>query len=149
LTLLGEKMPGVQSVAMNLLLAAGSATDPDGKSGSSTVLSDLMLRGAGSRDNRALTDYLDGLGLQRSASVGVHHSRFGCAGLANNVMEGLATYADIVRRPMLPEDGFASTRDLALQALAGVEDEPRQKLIIKLREWHFPSPYSRNSMGEK
>ena len=108
--------------------------------GSATVLSDLVLRGAGERDSRALTDYLDSLGLQRSSSVGVHHTRFGCAALAAKVMEGLAIYADIVRRPHLPETGFEAARDLALQALAGIDDEPRQKLMIKLREWHLPSP---------
>jgi predicted Zn-dependent peptidase len=47
----------------------------------------------------------------------------------------------------MPESGFESARDLALQALAGIDDEPRQKLLLKLREWHFPSPYGRSSMG--
>ena len=37
---------------------------------------------AGERDSRQLTDYLDSLGLQRSSSVGVHHTRFGAAALA-------------------------------------------------------------------
>lgn len=149
LTLLAEQMPGVQSAAMTLLVPAGSAGDPVDRTGSSTVISDLVLRGAGARDNRALTDYLDGLGLQRSASVSVHHTRFGCAALAGKVMEGLAIYADIVRRPMMPESGFEPARDLALQALAGIDDEPRQKLLLKLREWHFPSPYGRSSMGKQ
>jgi predicted Zn-dependent peptidase len=149
LTLLAENMPGMQSAAMTLLLPAGSATDPVDRNGSASVLSDLVLRGAGNRDNKQLTDYLDGLGLQRSASVGIHHSRFGCAALAPKVMEGLATYADIVRRPMFPASGFEPARDLALQGLAGIDDEPRQKLLIKLREWHFPSPFGRNSMGQK
>jgi predicted Zn-dependent peptidase len=149
LTLLAEKMPGVQSAAMTFLVPAGSASDPVDRSGSATVLSDLVLRGAGSRDSRQLTDYLDSLGLQRSSSVGVHHTRFGSAALAPRVLEGLATYADIVRRPHLPEPGFEAARDLALQALAGLEDEPRQKLLIKLREWHLPSPYGRSSMGQK
>ena len=48
-----------------------------------------------------------------------------------------------------PEPGFEAARDLALQALAGIDDEPRQKLMIKLREWHFPSPYGRSTMGSK
>jgi predicted Zn-dependent peptidase len=149
LTLLAEKMPGMHSAAMTLLLPAGSATDPVDRSGSATVVSDLVLRGAGERDNKQLTDYLDGLGLQRSASVGVHHTRFGCAALAHNVVESLATYADIVRRPMMPESGFQAAQDLALQSLAGIDDEPRQKLMIALREWFLPSPWGRNPMGNK
>jgi predicted Zn-dependent peptidase len=149
LTLLAEKMPGMQSAAMTLLVPAGSSTDPVDRSGSATVLSDLVLRGAGNRDNRQLTDYLDGLGLQRSAGVGIHHTRFGSAALAEKVIEGLATYADIIRRPKLPKDGFEPARDLALQALAGIDDEPRQLLFMKLREWHFPSPFGRSSLGQK
>src|SRR3954469_19090177 len=142
-------MPAMQSEAMALLVPAGAATDPVDRTGSATVLSDLVLRGAGSRDNRALTAYLDSLGLQRSSSVGIHHSRFGSAALAARVLEALPTYADIVRRPHMPSDGFAAARDLALQALEGIEDEPRQKLMIKLREWHFPAPFGRNTMGDK
>jgi predicted Zn-dependent peptidase len=69
--------------------------------------------------------------------------------LAEKVLESLATYSDIVRRPMMPESGFEPARDLALQALAGIDDEPRQKLLLKLREWHFPSPYGRSSMGKQ
>jgi predicted Zn-dependent peptidase len=142
-------MPAMQSAAMTLLVPAGSATDPVDRTGSATVLSDLVLRGAGQRDSRALTDYLDSLGLQRASSVGVHHTRFGCAAPAAKVMQGLEVYADILRRPHLPEAGFLAARDLALQALAGIDDEPRQKLMIKLREWHLPSPYGRSTLGQK
>src|SRR6185503_14977477 len=149
LTLLAERMPGVQSAAMTFLVPAGSASDPADRSGAAAVLSDLVLRGAGPRDSKQLTDHLDSLGLQRSSSVGVHHTRFGCAALSARVMQGLPVYGDIVRRPHLPESGFHAARDLALQALAGLEDEPRQKLLIKLREWHLPSPYGRSSMGQK
>jgi predicted Zn-dependent peptidase len=148
LTLLGEKMPAVQSAAMTLLLPAGSATDPAGRSGSAAVLGDLVLRGAGSRDSRQLSDYLDSLGLQRSSSVSVYHTRLGCAAVADRVVESLATYADIVRRPHLPEAGFDAARDLSLQGLEGLEDDPRQKLLVKLREWFLPSPLGNNPMGK-
>jgi predicted Zn-dependent peptidase len=142
-------MPGMQSAAMTLLLEAGSATDPQACLGSATVLSDLVLRGAGQRDSRQLTDYLDGLGLQRSSSVGVYHTRFASAGVGPKVLEALGAYADIVQRARLPQTGFLAARDLALQSLAGIEDEPHHKLLIKLREWHFPSPLGRNSMGQE
>lgn len=147
LTLLAEQMPAMQSAAMTLLVPAGASTDPADQTGAATVLAELILRGAGNRDNRQLTEYLDSLGLQRSSGVGIHHSRLACAAVAPKVVESLGTYADIVRRPMMPESGFVAARDLALQALAGIEDEPRQKLLIKLRERHLPAPYGRNTMG--
>jgi predicted Zn-dependent peptidase len=149
LTLVAEQMPGMQSAAMTLLLPAGASTDPPSRRGAATVLAELVLRGAGNRDSRQLTEYLDGLGLQRSSSVGIYHSRLGAAAPAARVMEGLGAYADIVLHPQLPESGFAPARELALQALEGIEDEPRQKLIIKLREVYLKAPLGRNPLGVK
>ena len=137
LTLLGEKMPGMQSAAMTFVVAAGAATDPVDRCG---IVDGAFVwsGGAGKRDNKTLTDYLDSLGLQRGSSVGIHHTRFSCAAVASKVVEALGAYADIVRRPQMPEPGFEAARDLALQALAGIDDEPRQKLMVKLREWFLP-----------
>jgi len=147
LTLLAERMPAMQSAAMTLLVPVGVITDDAALTGSANILSDLVLRGAGSRDSRALTDHLDRLGLQRSNGSGIHHTRFSCAATAANVIAGIPTYADIVRRPHLPADGFEAARDLALQSLAGIDDDPRQKVGLKLRETYFPDPFGRNSLG--
>lgn len=149
LTLLGEYMPGTQSAAMTLLVPAGSSTDPADATGAATVACDMILRGAGERDNRALTEHLDSLGLQRSSGVGVYHTRLGCAAPAARVWDGLPAFADILLRPRMPEDGFEPARDLALQSLAGIEDEPQRKLMTRLREVYFPWPLGRNSLGEK
>jgi predicted Zn-dependent peptidase len=148
LTLLCEKMPAVQSAAMTLQLSAGSAGDPKGQSGCATILSDLVLRGAGDRDTRQLSDHLDSLGLHRSSGVGVHHARFSCEAVASRVIKGLPAYADIVRRPQLPQSGFDAARDLALQSLEGLPDDPRQILLVKLRQVFLPAPFGRNPMGE-
>jgi predicted Zn-dependent peptidase len=148
LTLLGEQMQGVQSAAMSLLLPAGAGTDPDDAQGAATVLSDLVLRGAGERDSRELINHLDTLGLGRSSGAGVYHSHFSCSGVGPRVIDALPAYADIVRRPKLPAEGFEAARDLALQALAGIDDEPRQKLIIALRRHFFPAALGRNPMGK-
>jgi len=148
LTLLCEPMPGVKSAALSIMVPAGAADDPAKLGGSATILSDLVLRGAGQRDSRALTDYLDRLGLQRYSSVSVHHTRFGCAAVGDKVLESIAAYADIIRKPLLPKDGFLASRDLAMQAIEGLRDDPRQQLMVALRRIHLPFPLGRNPMGE-
>src|SRR5688500_10620676 len=149
LTLLAEQMPGVKSAAMTLLLPAGGATDPDGALGSANVLVEMAMRGAGQRNARQLTERLDDLGLARSSSAALHHTRFTAASLAQNVLEGLPVYADIVRRPHLKEEDFGPSRDLALQALAGLDDSPQSLVMIRLREQAWPAPLGRNPMGEE
>src|SRR5262245_34974275 len=52
LTLIIEPMADVQSAAFSLLVPAGSNYDPPGQAGAAAVLSDWIMRGAGTRDSR-------------------------------------------------------------------------------------------------
>ena len=142
-------MAGVRSAAMTLMIPAGAYNDPADRVGSANLLAEWALRGAGDRDSRQLSDHLDTLGLQRSSSASVLYTRFGAAALAARVVDGLPAYADIVRRPMLPEGDFEPSQNLALQSLSGLDDDPRHKLLIALRETFWPEPFGRNPMGRK
>jgi predicted Zn-dependent peptidase len=147
LTLLAERMDHVRSAALNFLVPAGCVYDPPGHLGIASVLSDLITRGAGPRDSRALTLALDNLGLDRDESVGVLHTRFWGATLARNLPAALEIYADVLRRPHLPGEEMEAVQALALQDLQGLEDEPRQKLLIELRRRHYPTPLSHDRRG--
>src|SRR5262245_13634202 len=103
LTLLAERMETVRSAALNFLIPAGCAYDPEENLGLGSVLSDLITRGAGNRDSRQLTLALDGLGLDRDEGVGTMHTRFWGSTLSRNLLPALEIYADILRRPHLPE----------------------------------------------
>src|SRR5213076_1928252 len=85
LTLLAERMDHVRSAAVNFLVPAGCVYDPPEHAGIGSILADLITRGAGSRDSRALTLALDNLGLDRSETVGAFHTRFYGATLARNL----------------------------------------------------------------
>jgi predicted Zn-dependent peptidase len=147
LTLLAERMEHVRSAALNFLVPAGCVYDPPGQLGLASLLSELITRGAGARDSRELTLALDGLGLDRDESVGAMHMRFWGATLARNLPQALEFYADILRRPHLPEDELDAVKALALQDLQGLEDEPRQKVLIELRRRFFPLPLGRDRRG--
>jgi predicted Zn-dependent peptidase len=147
LTLLAERMEHVRSAAVNFLVPAGFVHDPPARLGLTSVLSELITRGAGSRDSRELTLALDNLGLDRDESAGAMHLRFWGATLARNIPAALEIYADILRRPHLPEEELEPVKALALQDLSGLEDEPRQKVLIELRRRHYPPPLGRDRRG--
>jgi predicted Zn-dependent peptidase len=149
LTLVAERIPAVRSAAMTFLVPAGAASDPVGASGSATVLADWILRGAGKRDSRELTAYLDGLGVSRSSHAETVFLRLSATMLGKNLLAVLPVYGDIVQRPMLPEEGFGPALDLAIQQLESIEDEPSHKLSLLLREKHFGFPFGRPSVGVK
>jgi predicted Zn-dependent peptidase len=147
LTLLAERMEHVRSAALNVLVPAGCVYDPPEQAGIGSIVADLITRGAGERDSRELTLALDNLGLDRSETVGSLHTRFYGATLARNLPAALELYADILLRPHLPDEELDPVKSLALQDLAGLEDEPRQKVLIELRKRHYPVPLSNDRRG--
>lgn len=147
LTLLLETMPDVRSVAFSLMVPAGSAYDTPETRGAAAILSDWISRGAGDMDSRELTNTLDNLGLSRNEGAGAAHLNFGAATLCENLHPALKLYADIVRRPMLPDDEFEAAKAGIEQSLRAIEDEPRQKVMVELRKRCYPHPWGLPSEG--
>ena len=147
LTLLAERMEHVRSAAVNFLLPAGCSYDPPERLGIGSVLAEVITRGAGDRDSRALSLAMDNIGLDRSESVGQLHMRFWGATLARNIPAALELYADVLRRPHLPEDEIEPVQALLLQDLQGLEDEPKGKVMVELRQRHWPDPLGRDRRG--
>ncbi len=149
LVLVAEPMASVESAAFSFLLPCGSAHDPPGLAGLSTLTSEVMLRGCGPRDSRQFVEDLDNLGVERGDSVSPVHASFGGATLADNLFAALEIYADLVRRPHLPPDKLEACRQGVLQEVFAVEDDPSQKAIQELRRHHFPTPYGLPSHGDE
>ncbi len=147
LTLVAEPIGGARSLSMSMLLPAGAAAEPADRQGVSTLLSEMLFRGAGTLDARAHSDALDQLGVQRDSSTGSVHLRIAATMIGTKLFEALPLLMDMVRRPMLADSALEPCRDLALQALDSLEDEPQQKVMMQLRERHFPMPLGRSTMG--
>ncbi len=147
LVLLAERMEHVRSAAINFLVPAGCSYDPTGQLGIASVLADMITRGAGERDSRALSLALDGLGVDRDESVGAVNMRFWGSTLARNVSPTLDIYADIILRPHLPAEELEPVQALAVQDIQSLEDSPQQKVMIELRRRYYPSPLSKDRRG--
>jgi predicted Zn-dependent peptidase len=147
LTLLAERMEHVRSAAVNFLIPAGCSYDPPRTLGMGSVLAEMITRGAGNRDSRALSLAMDNIGLDRSESVGQLHMRFWGATLARNIPPALELYADVLRRPHLPDDELEPVQALMLQDLQALEDEPKGKVMVELRRRHWPEPLGRDRRG--
>ncbi|MCD4830308.1 MAG: insulinase family protein [Anaerohalosphaeraceae bacterium] len=149
MTVIGEPMDSVGSVAFDFFLPAGVSVIPQGLCGVSMVIKDWIFRGAGENSSRKLTDKLDSLGLHRGEKVDSKHIIVGAALEAGNITEALNLYADIILRPRLEADQFDFSKQLALAELEGLNDDPRQKTSLKLREHFYPGPLGRSPLGIK
>ncbi len=148
MVILGEPMESVQSVAFGFMLPAGASRLPDGCCGAANIIEDWIFRGAAELDNRTLNDTLDSLGLNRSSSVNTSHLGIGGALVADNLAAALELYAKITIQPRLDDEQFEPAKQLALDHLAGLDDEPRHKVMLKLKENFYPQPLGRSTAGE-
>jgi predicted Zn-dependent peptidase len=147
LTLLAERMDHVRSATLYFLVPAGCAYDPPDQAGLGAVLAEMMTRGAGERDSEQLSLALDNLGVDRGESVGLLNMWFYGSTLARNLPTVLDLYADIIRRPRLPEEDLPAAQALALQDIQGLEDSPQDKVMVELRKRYYPAPLNRDKNG--
>jgi len=148
MVILGEPMEVVESVAFGFMLPAGAAVLAEGCCGAANVISDWIFKGAGNRNSRQLSDALDGLGLHRAESLGSSYITIGAALEADNLAQALDLYADIIRQPCLEGDQFELVRQLAIDEVHALDDEPRHKVMLKLREQFYPHPLGRSTVGD-
>jgi predicted Zn-dependent peptidase len=146
-TLIVEHMPGVRSAALAWLVPAGHVHDPEKKLGRAAVTSEMLMRGSGERDSRAVADACDALGMSRGISAGAFYMKTSATLIADRLAEALPLVADMVLRPRLSPDALEPARDLSLQSLASLADEPQQRAVLAARSRHYPEPINHSGLG--
>lgn len=147
--LIVEQMAGVRSAGLTWLVPAGIATEPADKQGLAAMWSELLLRGAGPLSSREHADALDRLGVGRSTDLGTYHLRIAATMLGARMLDALPLLTDMVLSPRMDEDSVEPARDLALQAIESLKDDPHGRASLAARERHFPVPFNRSSLGKK
>lgn len=149
LVLVAEPMAWLQSAAFGFLVPAGCVYDPPGREGLSSFTCEMSIRGAGQRDSRQIVLDLDSLGVERHEGVSNAHTSYSGATMAENLFPALGILADMLRRPHLPSEQLEAGRQVVLQELHAVEDEPAEKVMIELRRRHYGDPWGRPSQGKE
>ena len=140
-------MPWLDSAAFAILMPAGCVFDPVNRLGLANFTCEMVQRGCGEKDSRQFVESLERLGVERSSSVSARHASFGGATVSDNLFSVLEIYADLVRRPLLPEPQLEEGRRVCLQELRAMEDDLSQKVMHRLRGRHYPKPWGRKSAG--
>ncbi|AWN22018.1 insulinase family protein [Deinococcus irradiatisoli] len=123
--------------SFHLRLPLGSAHDPPGQEGTAGLVEEWLYKGAGGLSARAFQDALDDLGVRRGGGIDAEATAFSASGLGEDLNGALTLFADLVRRPALPESEVPVLLDLARQDLAGFEDSPAERLGLETRRLVF------------
>jgi predicted Zn-dependent peptidase len=142
-------MPWLRSAAFTLLLPAGTCHEPDGLDGLAGVTCEMSQRGAGQLDSRQFLEELDNLGVDRGSSITTNHTSFSCAMPSQALSHVLRLYSELVLDPHMPEDQLNDARQLGMQDLRALEDEPAHRCFSELKRFRFPLPYGRISQGTR
>jgi predicted Zn-dependent peptidase len=149
MTLLAEQTAALQSVSVLLMLPGGTGYDAPGMAGAATLHVEWTTRGAGGRDARALTQAFDLMGVQRSSWADVTFGAYRATLLSEHLAPTLSLYADMIQRPHLDDAELEGARELCLQQLQALEDEPAQRLSVLIKERYFGFPRGRCSLGTR
>ena len=147
MTVIIEPMAQVASASFVFMFRPGAAMDAAHQSGSASLLSEWLFRGAGDLDNRQLNDRLDSLGLQHDCGAGRLFTTASGALVANNLPEALDLHAAILQSPHLSDEHFPLCRDLAVQGIESLDDDPRQKIMMLAYEHYFDGPLGNRPCG--
>lgn len=147
LTLIVEHIPSVRSAGLMWLLPAGSASDPEPLQGRSTMWEHLLLRGAGGLDSREQADAFDALGASKGTETYTFNLAVSSTMLGSRLPDALPLLADMVLRPRFDEASIEPVRDLCLQSIESLADDPQERVSILLKEKHAPAPLNRSGMG--
>lgn len=145
--LLVERIAGVRSLGLSWFLPAGTARDPADRIGMSAMWSELLNRGAGELDSRAQADAFDRLGVSRDVRAETFGHVISATMLGARLGEALPLIVDMALRPRMDAESVEPARDLCLQAIDSLADDPQERVMILLREKHAPAPINRSSLG--
>ncbi|MCE2814773.1 MAG: M16 family metallopeptidase [Planctomycetota bacterium] len=147
LTILGEPMPWLESVAFTLMFPGGTAREESDRLGLAGMTLELSQRGCGRWSSREVVEQLDFLGVERSSSVSSFYTSISMSAMASVLETTFEVAVAMVREPHFPEEELEEVRQSALLELAAIEDDPAQKCFVELKRSRFSDPFGRSSLG--
>lgn len=147
-TVIVEEMDHVESASYDVLIPGGIISDVEGSVGACLVLAELIGKGAGALDARALSEAFDSEGIRHGEGVGM--DRFSLSGslVAPKLARALELVSLMITQPTLSESDIEPIRSILLQDLEALKDNPARRAMVELTKRFYPSPFNRSSLGE-
>lgn len=120
----------VPTVHVELVVRAGSATDPAGRFGLASFTADMLDEGAGSRSALDIADAIDFLGADLSESTTVDQSTVQLHVPVARLADALAVMTDVVAHPTFPDPEMKRVRDERLASLLEAQDDPEELVQV-------------------
>ncbi len=136
-------------VTCELVLSAGSLTEPAERGGVASLTSALLESGAGGRSAAEIAERVDALGLSLDSGINWDVTQVGFTALRARTGDGLALLADLVRSPEFPQPEVERIRAQRLTALVQNRADPESLAVEVANRYVFApgSPFTRPMGG--
>lgn len=136
-------MPGVQSVALNLIAKVGSRYELPNESGISHFLEHMAFKGTKNRSARQIAEEFDAIGGQFNAYTSKEQTVYYAKVLPENINVAMDIIADITQNSIFTAEDIEKEYNVICQEIAATIDSPDDLVYEKLSEIAF----SDQSMG--
>jgi zinc protease len=132
-------------VTMRLLVRAGAAYDPPGKSGTAALTASLLNQGTNTKNAREIADAIDSIGGAMDTGAGSDVTSASVLVMKDSFDVGMDLLADVVRRPSFAPEEIERQRTQAVQNLGVSLQDPGfiagavlSRLIYGFHPYGFP-----------
>jgi zinc protease len=132
-------------VTMRLLVRAGAAYDPPGKSGTASLVASLLNQGTTTRSAREIADAIDYIGGALDSGAGSDLTSASVLVMKDSFDVGMAMLADVIRRPAFAPEEIERQRTQTIQSLGVSLENPDfiaravlNRLIYGFHPYGFP-----------
>jgi predicted Zn-dependent peptidase len=124
-----ERLREARSVSFGIWIEAGSRHESKGQEGTAHLWEHLAFKGTARRSALDIAKSLDLLGGQSNAYTSREHTCFHARVVDTHLEEALDILADIALEPRPSAEDFSREKDVVLQEIAMVEDDPEDSLM--------------------
>ena len=144
------KIPHIQSVAINVIVAVGSRYESASESGISHFLEHMAFKGTSDRTAKQIAEDFDAIGGQFNAYTSKEHTVYYAKVLSEHTETSLEIIADILQNSVFREADIAKEYQVICQEIAQTYDSPDDLAYEKLYGAAFGDhPLGRSILGSQ
>ena len=148
LTVLHAENHNLPIVTVTLIVKAGQAREAETKAGLAHLTAELLTEGTKNRTAKTISEEMDFIGASLDASAGNDYTTVSLSVLKKDVEKGFDVCADILQKPIFPDEEIKRKKDQAKGFLQKLEEEPSFLAARAFQQAVFGShPYGRVLQG--
>lgn len=135
-------------VMVTMIVKAGQTDEKEDKAGTAHLVAELLTEGTKSRSSKVISEQVDFIGATLDASAGADFMTLSLSVLKKDVGKGIELFADVLLRPVFPENELVRVKDRIKGFLRQQEEDPSfvAERAFK-REVFGTHPYGRLTEG--